>query len=132
MNENIETLLNKEIAEELKELDKVELGGDTYKVTVNGISQLVDKSIELKKLEIDKQQREEQREIDTQIRMQEIENEEKDRKTKNRITVVSIVLPLAVGVGLSYKTFKFEEEGTITSTVGRNIINGLTKLKFWK
>lgn len=132
MNENIERLLNEEIAEEVKELNNLELGSDTYKVTVNGLAQLYDKSIELKKLEMEMQQKEKQMEIDAELKLKEMEGEQKDRKTKNWITAIGIGAPLVVGSFWSYKSLKFEETGTMTSTVSRNMINGLTKLKFWK
>lgn len=132
MNEDIEKLLREEINTEIRELEKIELGGDVYKISVNGITQLCDRLIEFKKLEMEKGQRDAQRSMDANLKLTEIESEDKDRKIKNRITFASIVIPLVVGSFWSYKSLKFEENDTITSTVGRNMMNSLTKLKFWK
>ena len=132
MNEDIEKLLREEINTEIRELEKIELGGDVYKISVNGITQLCDRLIEFKKLEMEKGQRDAQRSMDANLKLTEIESEDKDRKIKNRITFASIVIPLVVGSFWSYKSLKFEENDTITSTVGRNMMNSLTKLNFWK
>lgn len=132
MNESIEYLLNEEIVNEIKGLSKLEIGGKPYENTIDGVSSLCNNLIELKKLENEKDLKNKQREMETYLKSEEIESENKDRKMRNCIAVASIIIPLAVGSFWSYKSLRFEESGTITSSVGKNMINGLTKFKFWK
>lgn len=131
--DNIEKLLDEEIVGELKNLkEDVELGDEVYNSTVNGLSKLFDKSIELKKLKMEEELKHKQLDADYELRLREHLSENEDRKARNWIAVGGIVAPLVVGSIWSWKSLKFEETGTVTSTVGKNMLNGLTKLKFWK
>lgn len=132
MMENIEKLLDEEIVKEVKGLEDIELGTEQYNLAVSGLTKLYDKSLEFKKLEIEKKLKGRQIDTETNIEIFKIENENKDRKTRNWLTGIGITAPLIVGSLWSWKSLKFEETGTVGSTVGRNMLNGLTKLKFWK
>lgn len=132
MNESIEYLLNEEIVSEIKDLGRLELGGKPYENAINGVASLCSNLIELKKLENEKELKNKQREVEVYLKSEEIESENKDRKMRNCIAVATIIIPLAVGSFWSYKSLRFEEEGTITTVVGKNMMNGLTKFKFWK
>lgn len=132
MMENIEKLLDEEIAKEVKGLEDFELGSEKYNVAVSGLTKLYDKSLEFKKIEIEQRQKEDQRSLDAEIEFLKMEIENRDRRTRNWLTGISITAPLIVGSVWSWKSLKFEETGTVGSTVGRNMLNGLTKLKFWK
>ena len=46
----IEKLLNDEIQAEIESLGAMELGSEPYKVAVDGVTKLIDRSIEIKKL----------------------------------------------------------------------------------
>ena len=117
MDDN-KTLLNEEIQREFKELKKMELGTESYKTTVDGLSKLYDRSIELEKHENDR--------ADKQVQSDE---DKKDRLIKNCITVAGIVLPSVITVWGTIKSIKFEQEGTITTIMGRGFINKLLPKK---
>ena len=55
------------------------------------------------------------------------EEEKKDRKWKNGISVAGIVVPIVVTVWGTLKTLKFEETGTVTTNAGRSFMNRLFK-----
>ena len=58
-----------------------------------------------------------------------MEEDRKDRRFKNGIALGGIVLPLAVTIWGTLKTLKFEEEGTVTTMMGRGFINKLIPKK---
>ena len=58
-----------------------------------------------------------------------MEDERKDRLVRNGITIASIVIPTAVTIWGTLKSFKFEETGTVTTTIGRGFINKLIPKK---
>ena len=115
---NIETLLHEEIQDGFDALSRMERGTETHKATVDEVAKLFDKAIEIEKLEIEAKEREKAREEDR-----------KDRRVKNGIAIGGIVLPLAVTIWGTFKTLKFEEEGTITTALGRGFINKLIPKK---
>lgn len=122
----IETILHEEIQDEFKELKSMQLGSDEYKTTVDGLTKLVDRAIKIDELNINAQDKI-YKENELDLKQQQIEEERKDRKVRNGITVASIVIPTVVTIWGTLKTLKFEEVGTVTTNAGRNFMNRLFK-----
>lgn len=146
MENDIKTLLDKEISNELDLMGELELGSETYKVTVEGIAKLMDKKIELEKLERDAKAKDKDRELESkkiegeltekaksreieEKKLEQITNEKKDQLFKNGIAIAGIVVPSLLTIWGTYKTFKFEETGTVTTIMGRGFVNKLIPKK---
>ena len=115
---NIETLVDVAINDEFEKLAGIkEAGSEQAKVTVDGVTKLLDRKIEMEKLEIERAEKEQAR-----------KDERTDRIVKNVLTGVSVVGGLALTVWGSLMSWKFEETGTITSTPGKKFMSNL----FWK
>ena len=121
----IETLLHEEIQDEFKNLKEMELGTEEYKTTVDGLAKLVDRAIEIDKLNIDTQDKIDSREIEVDLKQQQINDDKQDRKIRNAIAIAGIVIPTIVTVWGTFKSLKFEEEGTVTTIMGRGFIQKL-------
>ena len=121
--------LNEEIQDELQNLGQMELGSDQYQKTVEGISKLMDRSIEMKKFDAEMTNKETCQANDLELRVQQLEAEKKDNKIRNGITIAGIVIPTAVTIWGTLKSFKFEESGTVTTIMGRGFINKLLPKK---
>ena len=126
---NIETLLHEEIQDGFDALSRMERGTETHKTTVDEVAKLFDKAIEIEKLEMEVKEREKAREIEASLKRAQMEEDRKDRRVKNGIAIGGIVLPLAVTIWGTFKTFRFEETGTITTMMGRGFINKLIPKK---
>lgn len=127
----IETLLRDEIRGEFDELKKMrnDIGTDQYKTTVDGLTKLVDRAIELEKLEMEHQEKVISRENDTDFKLQQMKEDKKDRVFKNAIAVASIAVPSIITIWGTVKSIQFEKEGTITTIMGRGFINKLLPKK---
>ena len=126
---NIETLLHEEIQDGFDALSKMERGTETHKTTVDELAKLFDKAIEIEKIEVEAKERNRAREIEANLKKQQMEEDRKDRRVKNGIAIGGIVLPLAVTIWGTFKTFRFEETGTVTTMMGRGFINKLIPKK---
>lgn len=126
---NIETLLHEEIQDGFDALSKMERGTEIHKTTVDEVAKLFDKAIEIEKIEIEAKEKAKAREIEASLKRAQMEEDRKDRRFKNGIAVGGIVLPLAVTIWGTFKTLKFEEEGTVTTMMGRGFINKLIPKK---
>lgn len=126
---NIETLLHEEIQDGFDALSKMERGTEIHKTTVDEVAKLFDKAIEIEKIEIEAKDKAKSREIEASLKRAQMEEDRKDRRVKNGIAVGGIVLPLAVTIWGTFKTLKFEEEGTVTTMMGRGFINKLIPKK---
>lgn len=112
---SIETLIDVAIEDEFNKLAGIkEAGSEQGKVTIDGVTKLMDKKIEMEKLEIERSEKEKAR-----------KDERTDRIVKNVLTGVSVVGGLALTVWGSLMSWKFEETGTITSTPGKKFMSNL-------
>ena len=126
---NIETLLHEEIQDGFDALSKMERGTEIHKTTVDEVAKLFDKAIEIEKIEVEAKDKAKAREIEASLKRAQMEEDRKDRRFKNGIALGGIVLPLAVTIWGTFKTLKFEEEGTVTTIMGRGFINKLIPKK---
>lgn len=126
---NIETLLHEEIQDGFDALSRMERGTEIHKTTVDEVAKLFDKAIEIEKIEIEAKDKAKAREIEESLKRAQMEEDRKDRRFKNGIALGGIVLPLAVTIWGTLKTLKFEEEGTVTTMMGRGFINKLIPKK---
>ena len=122
---NIETLLHDEIETEFDKLSQLTPGSEEHKATLEGLTKLVDRAIDLEKIEVDCEDRAAARESEQALEKQKMEEEKKDRTVKNAIGVAGVVLPLIVTIWGTVTSLKFEEEGTITTQMGRGFIQRL-------
>lgn len=125
----IEKLLHEEIESEFKDLGTLELGSEKYKTTVDGLTKLVDRAIKIDELNVDEQNKIDSRETEANLKQQQIDNERKDQKVRNGISIAGIVIPVAVTIWGTIKTLKFEQEGTITTNAGREFMKRIFSRK---
>lgn len=121
----IESLLNEEIQSEFEELKKMEVGTEQYDTAVNGLTKLIDRTIEIDKLKAECEAKNEDRETEADLRLTQMAEERKDRLIKNCVSVAGIAIPSVLTIWGTLKALKFEETGTVTTIVGRGFINKL-------
>lgn len=126
---NIETMLYDEIGREFDELENLKIGSDEHRRGVADLTELVDRAIEMEKVESDCREKEEARKSEELFRQQQLKDERRDRVVKNIISAAGVVLPLAVTIWGAAVSMKFEEEGTFTTIMGRGFINKLLPKK---
>lgn len=126
---SIKTLLNNEIKDQIEEVGKMEVGTDTYKTAVDGLTKLMDKAIEMDKVENERKDRITTQSIETDLKLKQMEDERKDRIVRNSITAAGIAIPSLITIWGTIKSIKFEETGTITTIMGRGFINKLLPKK---
>ena len=124
-----ENLLTEEIQAEIETLKGMELGSEPYKVAVDGITKLIDRSIDIEKYSAESKEKAEEKELEVYWKERESAEEKKDRRIKDGIAIAGIVLPIIVTIWGTKASFKFEEEGTITTIMGRGFINKLLPKK---
>ena len=125
----IDTLLHEEIQNEFGELKRLAVGTEEYKITVDGITKLMDRAIEIDKLENDHKEKVANRESEMDLKIQQMEDEKKDRRIKNFIAVFGIGVPTLLTIWGTKKSIQFEKEGTFTTIMGRGFINRLLPKK---
>ena len=125
----IKTILLEEIEDELNDLAGLDLGSDEYKAGVDGVAKLMDRAIEMEKMDREAKDKVDERENENLHRKTQDKLETRDRLIKNCIAVAGIVIPTVVTIWGTNKSLKFEEDGTVTTIMGRGFINKLLPKK---
>lgn len=128
-DKNVKTLLDEEIKSHLEAFGELEIGADDYKSAIDGVVKLMDRKIEMEKLELEHEERVKARESENKQALAQREEERKDRIIKDAIAVAGIVIPSVLTIWGTIKSLKFEEEGSVTTIMGRGFINKLLPKK---
>lgn len=126
---NIENLLYDEIETEFDKLSQLEPGTEQHKAAADTLAKLMDRAIEMDKVESDCKDKAAARESEQHLKEQQLADEKKDRWIKNIIGAAGVVLPLLVTIWGTKVSLKFEEEGTFTTIMGRGFIQKLLPKK---
>lgn len=128
---SIKTQLEDEIREEFEALRKIEVGSDTYRATVEGLTKLVDRKIEMDKVEVDARERVIKRNDDNEFKEMQLADDRKDRTIKNGLTVATLVITTGTTIWGILKSLKieFKDNEMITSTVGKELMKKVISFK---
>lgn len=121
------TLLDVEIEELFDKLSKLSPDSKEYGTVNDNLAKLMDRRLEIEKLEKSETQAEKQLKMTEAQAEKQLKEDRKARVVKNIIDVGAIVLPLAVTIWGAALSFTFEENGTISSTMGRKFMDKLIK-----
>lgn len=114
----IENMLGDEIQNEFEKLKGDTLGSEQYSKTVDGLTKMVDRAIEIEKLKLEAANKEKQ-----------LKEERKDRIVKNIISAAGVIIPVGVTIWGTLVSFEFEKEGSVTTIMGRGFVNKLLPKK---
>ena len=117
--------LNDEIATEIQRLEGLEVGTDAYRATVDGVTKLMDRAIELKKIDANVKAQAKAQEEEHNLKLIQLRDDRIDKISRNVLTGFTFGGTMFTIWCLASATFTFEEKGTITSTLGRKVLGML-------
>lgn len=128
---SIKTQLEDEIRDEFEALRKIEVGSDTYRATVEGLTKLVDRKIEMDKAEVDARERIIKRNDDNEFREMQFADDRKDRAIRNGLTAATLVVTTGTTIWGILKSLKieFKDNEMVTSTVGKELMKRVIPFK---
>ena len=126
---NIDPQLYEVIKDDFEKIKGNDLGSEERKAALDEVTKLMDRAIEIKKVDIESESKAKTLESEELMRKQQMQDEKKDRLIKNLISVAGIVLPIGLTIWGTKVSLKFEEEGTVTTIMGRGFINKLLPKK---
>lgn len=147
---NIDKMLNEEIADGIVALGKMQKGSQEYGDLVGDLTKLIDRAIEMERLDNDIVNKDETRELEAErvkleaerlkLDLERLKNEirnldearedeRKDRLIKNCLTGVSIGTSAALFIWGAMYAWHWERTDTLTSTPGKEIVKAMFRLK---
>lgn len=121
MENEIEEALWRDYKDASDLIDDLEIGDnvDGYRVAVEDRDKIRNEIIKLEQMKNEKE-----------IQNEQIKSESKKDLIKNVLSIVTFGVTTGVSIYTILKTFKFDQTSTVTSTLGRNALNGvIPKLK---
>ena len=126
---SMEDLLRTEVEANLENMKDLELGSKEYESAVESTCKLVDRVISIDRNANDYDLKDKAREADIEVKNIQLEKDKRNQMIQNGITVGSIVVSTAVTIWGTLASFKFEQEGTVTTILGRQFISKLLPKK---
>ena len=102
---------------------------EEYRLQVERVNQIERQLMELEKTEIEIEEKAASRGMDEQLERDKMEIEIKANKSRNRIEVAKIVVPVAGAFAMGIISMVFEKTDVLTSTGGKNSWRDLIKFK---
>lgn len=110
----IESALWADYDEAGKKLNDLKVESDHYDIILDDKDRIRKEIIEIEQIK-----------QETNIKMSQIESENIREKNRNKLALLNFGITTGVTVVGMILTFKFDKVATITSTMGRGILNGL-------
>lgn len=126
---SIKTALNEEILNQIENLGKEAIGSDEYKANADVVTKLLDRKIEIDKLESERNIEIEKMLNENENKERQINEDKKDRRWKYGVAIGTFV-GSSIMYGLAFiASTNFEREGTFTTKGGMNSIKNLLSIK---
>lgn len=122
---NVKELLEKEIEEILNTMDDLAVNSAEYKDASDRLVKLIEKRNEMVKIEYDHQDRKQSRMEENDLKAKQMEDEKKDRRVKNVISIVNTAVKVVVPVWATLICLNFEMTNSVTTIPGREFIKQL-------
>ena len=121
--DEIRDLLGEEIKEEIQNLSTLEPGSKEKSTAIEDLAKLYRLRIEELKNDGDLSEKYNSRECEEQLKKDQLNEQIKDRYFRLGVEAAGIILPLIFYAAWMRRGFKFEENGTFTSTTFRGLFN---------
>lgn len=121
--EEIKSLLEEEIKSEIQSLSSLEPGSKEKSAAIDDLATLYKLNLEQTKAQWDLNEKYDNRDSDVQLKKDQLAEQVKDRYFRLGVEAAGIILPLIFYAVWMKRGFKFEENGTYTSTTFRGLFN---------
>ena len=121
--EEIRNLLDEEIKAEIEALSSLSFGRKEHLTATENLATLYKLRVDETKTALDFEEKSENRKNDDEFKKNQLAEQVKDRYFKLGIAAAELVLPLMFYAVWMRRGFKFEENGTYTSTTFRGLFN---------
>lgn len=130
MNNKIEEALWNDYNDAKSKLNGLSLDDKKAEVLIkerdNIRNELIEYDKSVKELELKKQLSEN----DVKLKSKQLTTEQKNELIRNGITIGTFLISTTVSIFTIVKTFRFDEESSVTSTMGRGVLNGVVPKLF--
>lgn len=121
--EKIRNLLDEEIEAEFGSLESLGFGSKEHLTATENLATLYKLKIEDAKIAMDFDEKAANREREEQFKKEQLAEQVKDRYFRLSVSAAELILPLVFYAIWMRRGFKFEENGTYTSTTFRGLFN---------
>lgn len=115
--------------EEMSHLSRLDSETQAWKIQMERINHIEKLLVDLEKSENENDEKVIAREIDEDLRREQIELDKKEAKSKKRMEYVKTFVPVIAACGMGLFSMKWETLQTLTNTAGRCALRDVLKFK---
>lgn len=123
MGEEIKTMLEEEIRNEIRGLISLSTGSEEHTMAIDNLAKLYKLKLDEDRTSMEYLEKTQTRESDNGFKCAQMEEAIKDRYIRIGIAAAELVLPLMFYAVWMRRGFKFEQNGTYTSTTFRGLFS---------
>lgn len=125
---SVKTLLEGEIEKRFEDLEYIPSGTEEHKTSTDALTKLLDREIEMERLEIERIDKIDNQKIEQELKMRQMKEDKTSRWTRDVTNWVNLVGGAAMFAwGLIVST-NFEREGTFTTSGGKYSVKKVLSL----
>lgn len=102
--------------------DVTDVNNEKYKLLLEERDKVRNELIKLEQTKIEADLKKQQLETEVKNKEAQIKADDQREAVRNKITIGTFLVTTGISVYAIIRTFKFDETGTVTSTLGRNIL----------
>lgn len=102
---------------------------ELYKAQLNRVNEIEKRLTDMEKTEIEVEERAAGRDIEENLKIQQMEVDEKNQKSKNRIEIAKIAVPTTAAVVMGLIAMVYEKTDIMSSTTGKASWRDLIRFK---
>ena len=121
--------LENEWLDEKEILKEMDLENPKYQLQLERVTNLEKSMVDLEKAELDVDKIAGGQALEADVKYKQIKCDEQARKTKTKIDILGIVLPLASAIGMGLFTMKWENYANQTTTAGKASFRDIIRFK---
>ena len=126
---SIKNELMEEFNDEVKGLRTLQLGSDEYKATVDGVTKLADRIIEIDKIQQEASAKQISQINENELKAAQMADDRIDKWIRNGIEFIKVGGGFALAAWAFVASMNFEKEGTLTTEGGKSALRQLLKFK---
>lgn len=102
---------------------------DLYKAQAERVNAIEKQLTDLEKTENELSEKVASREVDAQLRLEQLESDNKDHKARNRVEWAKVIVPVVGAFTMGLISMKWEKVDTLTSTAGKSSLRDILRFK---
>lgn len=122
---SVKTKLEEEFESQIKELHKIDVGSEKYKVAVDGVTKIADRIIECEKIDKELDFKNSELAVNSELKSEE----NRISSNRNMMDIFKTGAPIVAAFTMGLISMKWEKVDVLSSTAGKSVLREVLRFK---